>query len=339
MTEPEAYNYTPFACEVLPLLDTDGTECRVAIVKATYALSGRGRIEVADEQRPVRYGDEMWGPPEIADVKFPGDLCAHKVGTDVVVVGHACAPRDRSFAFVDVSIRIGSGAATLRAFGERVWERGLRGLRLSEPTPTTRVALRWGLAFGGFDDSDPDAPLEEPRNPVGRGIRRDSKSLSGQLGPQVEDPRDLISTSSSRPTPAGCAPLGRHFEPRRSHAGTHDAQWLQTRYPARPRDYRLEHENCAPPNFIFTPSLRGGERVSISNMRPEGMIEFAIPRLLIEIEAVCEGKTEVQRPQADTVVVDADASKVEVVWRAAVRYPTRLRNKLTLIRARMKEYL
>src|SRR5436853_602306 len=75
---------------------------------------------------------------------------------------------------------------TIRVFGLRVW--GANGSSLTAPRPTTGVEVRYDHAFGGLDVSDPQKPVEEPRNPVGTGIARDLSVLTHQPAPMIEDP-------------------------------------------------------------------------------------------------------------------------------------------------------
>jgi hypothetical protein len=335
--EPEFYNYTPYVAELVPQTDRDGAECRVAVVKATFALPAGRAPMLHDTPRPIRAGDEMWEKPEVADVRYPGDLCVLKPGTDFVVVGHAVAPHGREVPFVDVTVHCGTRTKVLRVFGDRLWVDGALGVRLGEPEPLVRVPLAWSRAYGGFDASVPDKPVEEPRNPVGRGVARRSGALVGRPGPQIDDPDHPVRSPSRRHTPVGCAALGRHFEPRRTHAGTCDAGWLQTRFPGRPADYRDEHQNAAPPDQVFTSALRGGEDVYVGGVHVDGPISFKIPRRWIVIEAEIDGATQTARPHLDTVLVDGDARLVEMVWRGSFRCPAKMRNRFKLVRVIEKE--
>src|SRR4051812_35160567 len=115
MDEPTLYNQSGFHASVLPILDRDGAHSRVVIVKASYAITPPGRpLTVAEQQRDVRLGDELWGAPEVPDVRLPGDFCAAKPGTDFVLSGHAVPPPDRASTFMDVGIRVAERSKVLR---------------------------------------------------------------------------------------------------------------------------------------------------------------------------------------------------------------------------------
>jgi hypothetical protein len=337
MEEPPLVNYSPFAASVLPLLDRHGVDCLVAVVKATYEVRHKGDPLLHEERRPIRAADQMWGAADIPDIRYPSDFSVRKPGTDVVVVAEACAPHERPVRSLDVTIEVSNRKKTLRVFGKRVWQKSIMHLKPSVPEPFVRERLSWGNAFGGLDASDPNRVVEEPRNPVGRGIVREPRTLADQLVASVEDPRTLISSPSTRPVPAGCSAIGRNFAPRRSFAGTYDAEWLRTTYPARPLDYDERHEQFATPDLVFSQALRGGEPVRLSNVSHDGPIAFTIPRSYIVLEAVIDGETVGDRPHLDTVLIDTTARTLELTWRASFPRPPSI-ERVNLVRVTAKEF-
>jgi hypothetical protein len=339
MDEPALYNYSGFQVSVLPILDRHGAQSRIVIVKASYSIAVGGALKLAEEPREIRLGDEPWAAPEIPDLRLPSDFCAAKVGTDFVLAGHAVPPRRESPRYVDVAIHVADRTKLLRVNGSRQWDGSLLGVVPGPSAPMRPTPLAWSRAYGGLDLSDPKHPLEEARNPVGSGIARDLNRLIGTPAPQIEEPGKPIGAAGGRFAPVGCAPLGRSFEPRRAAMGTYDAAWLESTYPARPTDYREEHENCAPPDFVFRPSLRGGEPVAMVGVQPDGPLAFILPKMRILIEAEIDGRAIEHRPDLDTVVVDSDALIVELVWRALYRCPPKMHNRFPVVRVRAKEFL
>ncbi len=325
MSEPALLNHSPYTAQLLPILDVDGWTARVAIVKAGFALGSGVAPLPAPSQPLLRLGDEPWGDARIADIRRPGDLCIAKPGTDVVVCGHAM-PAAGAASAVDVGLRVAERAKWLRVHGARQWRRGLRGVVPGAAAPLHEpVPLAWSRAYGGSDFEQPDAPLEEPRNPVGSGIARRPQTLIDRAAPQIEAPGAPILAAASAIDPVGVAALGRHFEPRRALAGTYDARWLRERYPARPHDYQAAHELCAPRDFCFDTPLRGGEPIRLRGLWPRPSIDFLLPKLRISIEAEIGGRIDARRPHLDTVLIDADAGVVELVWRALFRCPEPMR--------------
>jgi hypothetical protein len=323
----------------LPILDRDGAPCRVVIVKASYAIAADGTLQLAERPRDVRLGDELWGPPEIPDLRLPGDFCPAKVGTDFVLSGHAVPPRGQVCDRVDVGIRVADRIKLMRVHGPRSWRRSLLGVVPGPSEQMRATPLAWSRAYGGLDLSEPNRPLEEPRNPVGSGIARRTERLIGLPAPQIEAPDAPIGVAGGRFVPVGCAPLGRSFVPRRQTAGTYDAAWIKSGYPARPADYTEAHENCAAEDLVFREPLRGGEEVRVTGVNADGAIGFVLPKLRLVVEALIDGASVERRPHLDTVIVDSDAMVLELVWRALFRCPTKMRGRFTSIQVQAKEFL
>jgi hypothetical protein len=338
MDEPEFYNHSDFEASVLPILDRDGADARVVIVKASFAIQPDGRLAPLATPRGIRMSDETWGAPHIPDIRLPADFCAAKRGTDVALIGHAAAPDARAITHVDVDIRVADRVRQLRVWGPRIWQRAARGVVPGPSLPVQPTPLAWSRAFGGLDLSDPARPLEEPRNPVGSGVARDVARLVGTLAPQIETPGRPIGVAGLKHEPAGCAPIGRSFEPRRACMGTYDDAWLKSAYPARPADYREEHENFAAPGLRFDTPLRGGERVAVSGVRAPHALDFALPKWRVLIDAAIDREIVERRPHLDTVVIDSDALVLELVWRALFRCPPKMRQRFVAARVRAKAF-
>jgi hypothetical protein len=344
MQPPRVDNHTDFVLEPQLLVDRDG-EKLCAMVKGTFELvgwtsgvDGTGALVVAPpgRRRGLRPADVPWGEPERSSVLYPGDYALRKPGTDVVVVAKGHAPGGRPAPHFDVGVRVGALGKSLRVHGLRVWERG--GSGISTARPVTEVELRYELAWGGSDATEPEALVEEPRNPVGRGVVRDASRLTHQPAPQLEDPAEPIDSAGGRHTPAGLAAIGRHWEPRRRLWGSYDARWLTDRAPLLPDDFDERANQCASPGLVAQPALRGDEPVALHNLLPGGGAQtFRLPGLGVELCFEVGGRApETVRPHLDTVLLDALAVPrapltIELVWRASVRAPRRLKDaRITL---------
>src|SRR5262245_20080976 len=343
MDQPPLDNPTDFVAHPQRILDRDGARL-VCIVKATFLREADGTLEVAPkkQQRKIRFADIPWGEPEKSSILYPADICLRKPATDVIVVAKAYAPGGKPVPSFDVAVRVGPLQRLARVFGLRVFQAG--GIGLSPPRPIAELEMRYDYAWGGVDDSDPAEFVEEPRNPVGRGIARDPATLTHQPAPHIEDPAQPIVSAVGRPTPVGIGAIGRHWEPRRRYVGTLDARWLEERAPAPPLDQDDRANLCASPDLIATPPLRGGEEAALLNLQPDGgATMFLLPKVGVSIEfRVKDRPPEVFRPHLDTVVIDTLANPrkeerpltVEYVWRASVKAPRRMKDAKVLIRER-----
>lgn len=336
-------NRTDFTVHPQLLLDRDGEKLSI-IVKATFELHlGSSEVELAppERQRPVRFADEPWDKDSPESVALPADVCIRKPATDVLVVANAFAPGGAAVPSFDVRVEVGALAKSITVFGRRLWAD--KGALLTAPSPIAEIAMRYEHAWGGRDDKDPSALVEEPRNPIGRGVARDPSALTHAIAPNLEDPLAPIRNAGTAPPPAGIGPIGRSWEPRRRYAGTYDAAWQEQRAPLLPDDFDDRFNQCASPGLIADPPLRGGELVKLLNLTPGGgAVSFAIPVIALEIAIqVKDRPLAIATPPLDTLLIDARAVSlgepiaVEMVYRAYVPAPRRMKHARVVVRERM----
>ena len=76
------------------------------MVKATFHVDSRGGLTVAQEQVPVDVQGESYGEPGVSSMRLEPDTAFIKPYTDVVLLGHAHAPRSHT-SVVDVTFQAG----------------------------------------------------------------------------------------------------------------------------------------------------------------------------------------------------------------------------------------
>jgi hypothetical protein len=218
-----------------------------------------------------------------------------------------------------VSLAAGPVRNTVRVVGDRVWLPSGLGHVASEPAPFTAVPLVWERAFGGTDVVD-GVPHAEARNPVGAGYREahGTRPLDLMPLPNLEDPADPVTSRTLGPTPTCFAPVAEHWMPRRRYAGTYDEAWQRRRAPYLPADFDPRFFQLAPPDQIAPGYFTGGELVDVRGVTPDGVLRFAVPRVGVEVTYVVDGASEPRAANLDTVLVEPDARRVLLTWRAAL---------------------
>jgi hypothetical protein len=313
-------NATPFAAALTVHEDIAGAPWIAATVKATFTVAGGRWLERAEEQDEVRHADEYHGAPGASSVRLPSDIAPFKPATDIIMVGHAYAPDGRPARVVDVTLAVGPVAKTVRVFGDRVWRRGLFGLRRSRPAPFTRMPLVYERAFGGTSRAPRDSvrPTWEPRNPVGVGIHRRRRDARRSALANIEDPRHLVRRWRDRPAPQGFGPIDSSWQPRAMHAGTHDDAWRERRAPLLPEDFDNRFFQSAHPDLVAHGYLAGDERVRVVNAVPEGEWDVALPAIAIGV-AVAANRTDTGYiANLDTVLVRPDDAIINLTWRSMI---------------------
>ncbi len=320
MGHPAMLNDTPFAAETLFTIDADGRPIAILVVKATYEIRPGGTLALAESQRPVHLTGERWSDGPEASWKYEPECLMAKPATDVVLVGSAHA-RSRTTREMEVGFRLGPLQKRLYVVGDRTWVKRLGGgIGVTDAAPFASIPLTWERAFGGWDRSaaDPAKHGFEARNPVGRGFRQGRGSFEPGLAlPNVEDPKDRLRSFGDRPVPAGVGFTSPDWQPRARFAGTYDASWVDTRMPRLPSDFDRRFLNAAAPGLVAPGYLRGDEPVVLSNVTSEPELGFRLPRVPHPACTFVHRRTGTKQPEAqlDTVIVDADARAVMLLWR------------------------
>jgi hypothetical protein len=310
-------NRTPFPADRAWVRDRDGAEVWLVAVKATFDIRADGSVQIAKEQPPVLRLAEHHGDPATSSIRYDADLVLTKKTTDVLVVGHACAPQGQSVTQVDVGLQIGSIAKTARVFGDRTW----RGSSPSDPRAFVKLPLVYERAYGGVDPSGSAmATAREWRNPVGAGFCVSGESASARPLPNIERTDQPIRSWRDRPEPVGFGAIPVHWPTRAAHAGTYGDHWMRTRQPLLAEDMDDRFYQSAPADQQSAEFLRGGEAATLHGMNPAGRISCALPKLYFAFETKFnDGRREVHRNrQLHTVLFEPDHPRVSLVWHSAL---------------------
>jgi hypothetical protein len=307
-------NETPFSAACNWVLDKDAAKSWVIAVKATFDILPDGSTRLADQQGEPLYGEIYAGEAGKTSIVYDGDLGGAKQRTDVVLNGFACAPAGRPVTEIMVTMRVGGHVKTLQVFGDRLWHRGVVGLALTRPAPFTTMPIVYERAFGGWDrvPQNPADQRLEPRNPIGAGFATREEHLLNTLAPNIEDPRQLISSWKDRPQPAGFGVVASYWMPRLKYGGTYDAAWQKQRFPLLAADFDPRFYQCAPEDQQIT--LRGGERVELINLTPDGRLAFELPKRWLGFETRFGERRVDHRANLHTVILEPAIPRVVMVW-------------------------
>ena len=310
-------NRTPFAAERGWVRDRNGAEVWLVAVKCTFDIAPDGTLAVSKEQPPVLRVPEYYGEPGQSSLKYEQDMVLSKTTTDILVLGHACAPGGKPVTTMEVGFRVGPVQKILRVTGDRTW--GLMGP--SSPQPFVKMPLVYERAFGGVDkrSKDPDRDWDW-RNPVGTSFAVERPHLDGVALPNVEYPNERLNAWKDRPRPAGFGPIGVHWQPRVPLAGTYDDKWMKTRQPLVPEDFDERFFQCAPEDQQAPSFLRGGEPVVLRHLTEGGDLRFHLPKMILGFDTrFYDGSREVhEEHRLHTVIIESDIPRVLLVWHSAL---------------------
>lgn len=313
-------NSSPFAASMTLFPNEKGIDHLYVIIKGTFVL--QDGIGIAEQQLPISMADEYWGEPGKSSLKLASECHLTKPRTDILMTGNACAPDKRPVRALDVMLRVANKAKTARVVGDRYWDSGLMGLAPSDPLPFESMPLVYERAYGGFHDvnGDQQKVLSEARNPVGRGFKgkRGKNDFKGAALPNIEDPRQMISSPGDEVLPVCFGPVASSWAPRRLYAGTYDEAWQKKQAPYLPADFDTRFFNTAHPDLICDGFLQGGEPVCISNMSERGPLQFNLPICELSLKIRVAGKTETPGLNLETVLFEPNQGRISMTWRAAL---------------------
>lgn len=308
-------NNTPFAATMALFPNEQAVDTLYVLVRATFNIGKQWTL--ADEQIPPMVADEYWTEPGESSVKYGSDHHTGKPSSDIIMLGHACAPNGQEVKQLDVSLSVGQVHKTVRVFGDRQWHNG----RITSPKTFKTMPMVYEKAFGGEYIVDGVSTAVEDRNPVGQGFagQRKVQEMNGVLLPNLEDPNNLITDIKQQPNPACFAVSAPHWKPRSAHAGTYDETWQTQRAPYLPEDFDRRFFNMAHTDLVYPGFLSGGEPVEINNMNPHGTLKFSLPHVRLNtVVSIAEDSVQPQF-NLETLIIEPNELKLSMVWRAAVQ--------------------
>ncbi len=314
-------NETPYKAETVCSMDRCGAELLIVAVKGTWIFAS-GDLRLAEVQAPLVKADQYHGKPGKTSMVQEFELAPPKPSTNVVLLGHARAPRSGICQF-EVLLHAGPIRKMVRVTGRRRWW-SLFGLpRMTRPEPVEAVPLIWENSFGG---TDAEGKRWEPQNPVGRGFKTGGSGLTwkGTEVPNLEDPRRPVRNPGLRGVPWNVGHMAPFWEPRRSRAGTYDAKWIEERAPLLPEDFDESFYHTVPDDQVAPRRFTGGEPIEVMNAGPARLLRCGIPRQFPVGFVRFDNDLAALPLLLDTVAIDADTLELRLLWKGVLPVHRRL---------------
>lgn len=316
----------------------DGREAVTVVVKGTFSLRRAGE----PSEQPVELFDtDVFGNEPARDAPLrENDFAPYKPRCDVLLQASAYAPGGRPVRRVEAGVAVGSMQKTFATVGPRTWRRGFVGVVPTAPELFDQCLVSYDTAFGGVDvdPRDPQRIHTFPENPSGIGYSKSGANVDGMPLPRTEELGRGVTDPSAHYVPMALGPVGRHWSPRASYAGTYDEQWQSERLPFLPDDFNSLYFQAAPADQqIDHPT--GGERVALVNLCREGRLQTHLPQDGIVMAFINrQGDLWEMKAVCDTILIEPDADRLCMVWRAALPLRRDVFELREMIVARASEY-
>jgi hypothetical protein len=320
----ELVNNTLWSAGLYPGWDRYRRPQMTLVIKAGFWFSERGELTPMKNPPPIEESDRFYEESGDSSLAAACDTVPYKNGAELLVYGTAYPPQqDSSMMEVSLGLRRNNEdywQKSLRVFGPRSWHRGLTGVSLGRPESLEPLPLRYEFAYGG---SDPRNEMQQyDKNPVGAGYSHRSRYHSALGVPQIEISSTFLRSLTQRPEPGGFGPIPTFWEPRIRHQPNMDEGRQSMGLCPFLDDVNPAFYNAAPPDQRFSETFAGTESILLKgllNKRDgDNAVLIHLPLLSPKIDLQKGGERKAITAQCDTLVVNADAREIHLVWRAGI---------------------
>jgi len=319
----ELLNATKYVAGYTQGLRPDARELLVVAIKGTFTIPKSGeQLQIAEDQVPLIEADVFTGEPGFSAPIYESDYAPLKPKCDVILNGSAYAPDGRPAVKVPVSLQIGPILKSFYVVGHRVWQKNFTGFGPTSSAPFTKMPISYDNAFGGVDDTHekPQKHKACSTNPAGVGFHSnlENELVEGKPLPNTEEPNNPVTKPKGNYQPMAFSPIGRAWQPRALLAGTYDQDWIDNIFPFLPPDFKDDYYQSAPTDQQM-PYPKGGEKVKLTNLTPDGHTVFTLPDLTMPVTFYFKNIEEKETSAVvDTIVIEPDESRIMLTWRSSV---------------------
>jgi hypothetical protein len=304
-------------------MNPDGRQSLVVAVKGTFSLPGPSEgPSFANCQVPLVESDVFSGEPGVSAPMYETDYAASKPRCDVILNGSAYAPGGRAAKRVTVALEVGSVRKAFNVLGNRFWIGAVFGVFASPPEPFVVMPISYDNAFGGIDTAHPNPSKHRSydANHVGVGFHDQisREFIHGMPLPNTEEIDQPIEDPRSAYRPMAFGVLGRAWSPRVRLAGTYDQNWVDNIFPFLPPDFDSHYYQSASTDQQMAYPI-GGEKVTLSNLTPNGYESFQLPRIKMPVVFYLKHEENNETNAViDTIVIEPDLQRFTITWRASL---------------------
>lgn len=284
------------------------TYAQTVVVKATFRLTP-DTCQLANQQDPPVKADVYADGDSRRSLLAASEKVPHKPRADVMLVGHAYAPKKQPVRSLMVRLIVGSLNKSIEVWGDRRFR--VQDGQFREGPWFSKMPLNWERAAGG----------PETINPVGVRFNAEPDAYGLTTIPNLQPPGFHVAQRSDTFAPVCFAPLSATWTSRATKLGRFAGSFSPSTWNTQPfpDGFDYGYFQAAPPDQQVA-EIRSNERIILENLHPEH------PRLVtslpgIQPKAIAErasGQREDVKLVADTLTIDTDRGVCVVVWRGTI---------------------
>lgn len=277
------------------------------VCKGTYVLAP-GEATLAAEQDEVNERDDHWDDDPRRSVHAPSDLAPFKPRADVMLVGHAFAPRSEAVRSLVARLQVGEVEKAVEVMSPRLWT---QSGELREGARWNKMPLRWENAAGG----------PGTWNPVGMSRSAPPDAYGQRLLPNLQPPGLRAQHWGDLFVPVGFGPIGPRWAIRRDKLGPRKEGWSDEGWTQIPLDDDFDGEffQAAPPDQQLD-TLHDDAEIVLEYLHPEHphlstRLPGLHPHAFVDVPGSAPRDLVMT---ADTLWIDTDRGVCTVTWRGQV---------------------
>lgn len=251
------------------------------------------------------------------------DMVMPKPSAETMLAGSAWNPEPESYKDATVGIQMAEVEKRLTIKGNRVWQKGLMGYKLSEPEVWESVFIHDQTAYGGEGYQD---------NQLGCGFVAKGKDDNGKNAPtpapNIEDTHTPVKRIGKKYAPAGFGSIDINHSQRTQFNGNYKSKdWLEKHFPNLAPDTDFKLFQAARHDQQFKTYLNGDETYKLANLvkdQPlfEGKLPGVKPRSFVQLTGD-EGQDPKETFQEiplnlDTVWLFPDINVGALIWHGQI---------------------
>lgn len=312
-------NHSKWSAALVAGWARNGHEQLTLVLKRSFVWNTQQLLTPINQ--PMCYADEYEDDDaQTGAIRLVSDTVPFKAGFEWMLTGSLQPRANETCRKLTVSVadEHSEQSKTVFVFGERHWQPHVFGAIPGHPKPLKPMPLSYRYAFGGQHETKEGKALIYEANPVGVGYKTVQRYLEQPKLMPFFETEPLLTSPTQRRDPAGFGPIAPHWQPRAQDFMAMNTAAIDGACPY--EDEPPTHLwNSAPSDQRWPVRPKGEVTVRLFGFFDDAIC-LTLPVLddSLEVRLSEAGKTRAIAPIWDTLLIDTDAKRIDMVFRAPI---------------------